>query len=118
MKVNKYLREFLTNFLFGGIVIGLYSLLIKFVAVGLAGHASGALPLVFTYVIIKTHTLFGYEEAKRVSKIGFIGGFFWLSYAFIVYLMLQHNQNIVFTLCTAFILFIITNCVYYKLINK
>ena len=118
MEINKYLYEFMTNFVMGGTIIGLYSLVIKFLSAKLAGHASGALPLVFTYVTIKTYNLFGYEEAKKVSKIGFIGGFFWLSYAFIVYMMLSHNQNIVFTISIAVILFFIINYIYYKFINR
>ena len=118
MEINKYLYEFITNFVMGGTIIGIYSLIIRFLSTALAGHASGALPLVFTYVTIKTYNLFGYEEAKRVSRIGFIGGFFWLSYSFIVYMMLKHNQNIVFTICTAILLFFIINYIYYKLRNR
>jgi hypothetical protein len=118
MEINKYLYEFMTNFVMGGTIIGIYSLVIKFLSAALAGHASGALPLVFTYVTIKTYNLFGYEEAKRVSRIGFIGGFFWLSYAFVVYMMLKHNQNIVFTMSIAVLLFFIINYMYYKWLNK
>jgi hypothetical protein len=118
MKLNKYFNEFIINFCIGGTIIGIYSIVIKFLSAALAGHASGALPLVFTYVTIKTYNLYGYEEAKRISRIGFIGGFFWLSYAFIVYIMLQNNQNIVFTICIAIILFFIINYGYYKWINN
>ena len=118
MELNKYLYEFITNFLLGGTVIGIYSIIIKFLSAGLAGHASGALPLVFTYVTFKTYNLFGYEEAKRVSQIGFIGGFFWLFYAFIVSIMLKYNQNIVFTFCISIILFFVVNYIYYKIRNK
>tara|TARA_Y100001958_G_C21213531_1_gene539030 strand:- start:1026 stop:1385 length:360 start_codon:yes stop_codon:yes gene_type:complete len=118
MELNKYLHEFITNFVMGGTIIGIYSLVIKFLSAALAGHASGALPLVFTYVTIKTYNLFGYEEAKRVSRLGFIGGFFWLSYSFIVYMMLKYNQNIVLSISTAIVLFFIINYIYYRLLNR
>ena len=115
---NKYFFEFIKNFILGGTVIGLYSLLIKFLSPEIAGHASGALPLVFTYVVIKTYLAYGFDEAIKVSFIGFRGGFFWLSYTFIVYIMLSNNQNIVFAFCMALILFIIMNYILYKSITK
>ena len=118
MELNKYLYEFITNFMIGGTVIGIYSIIIKFLSAALAGHASGALPLVFTFVTLKTYNLFGYEQAKKVSHIGFIGGFFWLFYAFIVSIMLKYNQNIVFTFCISIILFFVVNYIYYKIRNR
>jgi hypothetical protein len=112
--INKYFFDFIKNFVLGGTIIGIYSLVIKYLSPVIAGHASGALPIVFTYVVTKTYLLYGFEEAKKISFIGFRGGFFWLSYSFIVFLMLNHNQNIVFSFCTALIIFIILNTLFYK----
>ena len=114
--INKYFYDFIKNFVLGGTIIGIYSLIIKYLSPDLAGHASGALPLVFSYVVLKTYLLYGYEESKRVSFIGFRGGFFWLSYTFIVYIMLTHNQNIAFTFCVAIIMFIILNAVFFRIL--
>ena len=86
MNSKEMLKDFIKNFLLGGTIIGLYSLLIKYISPVLAGHASGSLPLVFTYVIISTYSLYGYEKARETSMIGFRGGFFWLSYSFIVFI--------------------------------
>jgi len=113
-KTNTYLYDFIKNFLIGGTVIGLYSLLIKYYSATLAGHASGALPLVFTYVVISTYVLFGINEARKVSMIGFKGGFFWLTYTFVVSYMLKYNHHIVFAFCSGAIAFIIANFLYYK----
>ena len=76
MEYFKYINEFIKNFLMGGFTIGIYSLVIKYLAPEFAGHASGALPLIYTYVLIKTNQLFGFKETQRISMIGFIAGFF------------------------------------------
>tara|TARA_B100000963_G_C22490976_1_gene609277 strand:- start:26 stop:424 length:399 start_codon:yes stop_codon:yes gene_type:complete len=115
MEYFKYFNEFIKNFLMGGITIGIYSLVIKYLSAGFAGHASGALPLVYTYVLIKTYQLFGYEETQRVSMIGFIAGFFWLAYALFIVIMLKYQQGIIFTICMAIIFFFVINYIYYKL---
>lgn len=53
--MNLYLKEFLKNFLFGGTLIGIYSLLVKFISPTIAGQAAGSLPIMFTYIIILTY---------------------------------------------------------------
>lgn len=113
-KTNTYLYDFIKNFLMGGTIIGIYSLIIKYYSAKLAGHASGALPLVFTYVVISTYILFGYTEAQKVSMVGFKGGFFWLTYTFVVSYMLKYGQNIIFAFCSGLITFITINYLYYK----
>ena len=117
-KINNYFYDFIKNFLIGGLTIGIYSLVIKYFSEKLAGHASGALPLVFTYVVIFTYKLYGYEKAKNVSLIGFKGGFFWLSYTAIVAFMLMYNYSIVYSFSCALIIFIIINYIYYKISFK
>ncbi len=117
-KTNTYLYDFIKNFLMGGTIIGIYSLIIKYYSAKLAGHASGALPLVFTYVVISTYILFGYTEAQKVSMVGFKGGFFWLSYTFVVSYMLKYGHNIIFAFCSGAIAFIIANYIYYINIIK
>lgn len=117
-QVNNYLYEFVKNFLMGGFIIGVYSLLIKYFSEKLAGHASGALPLVFTYVVIFTYKTYGFERAKNVSLIGFKGGFFWLAYTAIVTFMLKYNYSLVYSFSCALIIFIIINYIYYKISFK
>ena len=117
-KTNTYLYDFIKNFLIGGTIIGIYSLVIKYYSAKLAGHASGALPLVFTYVVISTYILFGYTEAQKVSIIGFKGGFFWLSYTFVVSYMLKYGHNIIFSFCSGAIAFIVANYIYYSFFIK
>jgi len=111
---NEYTNEFIKNFLMGGIVIGIYSIIIKFISPKLAGHASGSMPLVFTYVILKTYQDFGYNKTKEVAKIGLTGGFFWLSYAIIVNYMFNNNYDLLRTLTVAILAFIFLNYTYYN----
>jgi len=113
MKTYNMIMDFLKNFCIGGTIIGLYSLVIKYISPVLAGHMSGSLPLVFSYVVANTYFIYGYEKAQHTSMIGFRGGFFWLSYAFIVFLMLKYEQNIILTFAMAIAVFILFNYILY-----
>lgn len=105
--------DFIKNFCVGGTIIGLYSLIIKYLSPVFAGHMSGSLPLVFTYVIASTYYIYGYEKAQQTSMVGFRGGFFWLTYAFIIFIMLKYEQNIILTFLLAISVFILQNYVLY-----
>lgn len=113
MKTSSIIADFFKNFCIGGTIIGLYSLVIKYVSPILAGHMSGSLPLVFSYVVLNTYFIHGYEKAQYASMVGFRGGFFWLSFAFIIFVMLKTEQNIILTFSLAISIFILFNYILY-----
>lgn len=113
MKIEYLIKDFFKNFAIGGTIIGIYSIIIKYVSPIFAGHLSGSLPLVFSYVICNTYFTYGYKKAQETSMVGFRGGFFWLSYACIVYLMLKYEQNIILTFLFAIGLFLLFNYILY-----
>ena len=120
MIISNIIRDFLKNFCIGGTIIGLYSLLIKYVSPILAGHMSGSLPLVFSYVVASTYFIHGYERAQKTAMVGFRGGFFWITFAFIIYIMLRYEQNIILTFLMGLSVFILMNYLlymYYKHTN-
>ena len=55
MKIQNLIKDFFKNFAIGGTIIGIYSIIIKYVSPIFAGHLSGSLPLVFSYVICNTY---------------------------------------------------------------
>ena len=110
---SSIITDFLKNFCIGGTIIGLYSLVIKYISPVLAGHMSGSLPLVFSYVVANTYFIYGYKKAQETSMIGFRGGFFWLSYAFIIFIMLKYEQNIILTFLMAISVFVLMNYILY-----
>ena len=118
MKISNIIIDFFKNFIIGGTVIGIYSLIIKYVSPILAGHISGSLPLVFTYVIGSTYFIHGYKKAQETSMVGFRGGFFWLTYAFVVFCMLKFEQNIILTFLLAISIFILLNYILYMYYNN
>ena len=69
MIISNIIRDFLKNFCIGGTIIGLYSLVIKYVSPILAGHMSGSLPLVFSYVVASTYFIHGYERAQKTYHL-------------------------------------------------
>ena len=113
MKISNIILDFLKNFCIGGTIIGLYSLVIKYISPVFAGHMSGSLPLVFSYVVASTYFIYGYEKAQKTAMDGFRGGFFWLSYAFIIFIMLRYEQNIILTFLMALSVFILMNYLLY-----
>ena len=113
MKKSSIILDFLKNFCIGGTIIGLYSVIIKYISPVLAGHMSGSLPLIFSYVILSTYFIYGYEKAQDTSMVAFRGGFFWLSYAFVVFIMLKYKQNIILTFLMAISLFTLFNYLLY-----
>ena len=113
MKTLSLVIDFFKNFCIGGTIIGMYSLVIKYLSPVLAGHMSGSLPLVFTYVIANTYYIHGYEKAQQTSMVGFRGGFFWLTYAFIIFMMLKYEQNIILTFLLAISVFILMSYILY-----
>jgi len=113
MKISNIILDFLKNFCIGGTIIGLYSLVIKYISPVFAGHMSGSLPLVFSYVVASTYFIYGYEKAQKTAMVGFRGGFFWLSYAFIIFIMLKYEQNIILTFCMALSVFVLMNYLLY-----
>ena len=113
MKIQNLIKDFFKNFVIGGTIIGIYSIMIKYVSPIFAGHLSGSLPLVFSYVICNTYFTYGYKKAQETSMVGFRGGFFWLSYACIVFLMLKYEQNIILTFLLAIGLFLLFNYILY-----
>jgi len=113
MKISNIILDFLKNFCIGGTIIGLYSLVIKYISPVFAGHMSGSLPLVFSYVVASTYFIYGYEKAQKTAMVGFRGGFFWLSYAFIIFIMLRYEQNIILTFLMALSVFVLMNYLLY-----
>ena len=67
MKITSIVLDFFKNFCIGGTIIGLYSIIIKYISPVIAGHMSGSLPLVFSYVILSTYFIYGYEKAQHTS---------------------------------------------------
>lgn len=82
----------LQNFVFGGILLGLLAIIIKFISPQLAGHLSGGLPISLTFVILSTYYLYGREKTGNTAKIAIAGGVTWIVYAFILYLLLIHTK--------------------------
>lgn len=113
MKISNIILDFLKNFCIGGTIIGLYSLVIKYISPVFAGHMSGSLPLVFSYVVASTYFIYGYKKAQKTAMVGFRGGFFWLSYAFIIFIMLRYEQNIILTFLMALSVFVLMNYLLY-----
>tara|TARA_B110000285_G_C14959186_1_gene530764 strand:+ start:523 stop:873 length:351 start_codon:yes stop_codon:yes gene_type:complete len=110
----KLVNEFLKNFLIGGITIGLYSILVKYYSPALAGHLSGALPLVFSFVVISTFLNKDRKTAVKVAYYGIRGVLFWLVYVFIVYFLLQNNYSLTHSILTALASFFLLNALLYN----
>lgn len=112
----KLVNEFFKNFLIGGITIGLYSILVKYYSPELAGHLSGALPLVLSFVVITTFLNKGRKMAVKIAYFGIRGVLFWLLYAFTLYILLQHNYSLVFSISVALLIFFVLNAILYNVL--
>lgn len=109
-------NDFFKNFLIGGITIGLYSILVKYYSPELAGHLSGALPLVFSFVVISTFLNKDRKTAVKIAYYGIRGVLFWLIYVFIVYYLLQNNYSLTLSISIALAIFFLLNMVLYNVL--
>lgn len=115
----KLVNEFFKNFLIGGITIGLYSVLVKYYSPELAGHLSGALPMVLSFVVITTFLNKGRSTAVKITYYGIRGVLFWLLYAFILYILLKNNYSLSFSISVALLIFFVLNALLYNvLVNE
>lgn len=116
--MNLYLKEFFKNFLFGGTMIGLYSLIVKFISPAIAGQAAGSLPIMFTYIIVLTYLNNSKKKTLNTAYISFFAGWLWQMFVLTTFLCLRANLNIAISLIISFLIFIIFSYIFYLIFQK
>ena len=92
--MNKYLASFGKNFLLGGLIIGLYSVITEYISPGYAAHLSSSLPIVFTYIIILTYNKYGLDKTIDTAYLSFFAGLIWQLYVIIFFFGLKVRLGI------------------------
>ena len=113
-----YLKEFFKNFLFGGTIIGFYSLIVKFISPAIAGQTAGSLPIMFTYIIILTYLNYSKKKTLNTAFLSFFAGWLWQLFVLTTFLCLKANLNITISLLISVIIFIIFSYIFYLIFRN
>ena len=116
--MNLYVKEFFKNFLFGGTMIGLYSLVVKFISPAIAGQAAGSLPIMFTYIIVLTYLNNSKKKTLNTAYISFFAGWLWQIFVLTTFLCLRADLNIIVSLVISILIFIIFSYIFYLIFQK
>jgi hypothetical protein len=108
---------FFKYFLMGGLTTGLYSVLLKVISPSFSILTSTCLPFIFSFLIFQTHELNGKNIAMKMCLLAFFSVWLWQIFVLSVYFCLKMDWNIINTLFSSLIVFIISSYIFYMINN-
>ena len=116
--MNIYLQDFIKNFFIGGTIIGIYTIITKYISPGYAIHLASSLPIVVTYIAVITYRNYSINKTINILYLAFFAGLIWQLYVLIFYIELKSNLNIVVSIVLCIIIYIIFSYLLYRYLKK
>lgn len=105
--IYKSRYKLLNQFIIGGFTVSIYYLIINYGLPNIAGLLSGALPIIFSYVLLTVYLNDGRNASMESTSLSLKGSLLWQLFAIMMYICLNYNLNIYISLVISFITWII-----------
>ena len=104
--MNEYLKDFIKHFFIGGVVIGIYAVVTKYISPGYAAHVASSLPIVVTYIAVITYYNYSMKKTINILYLSFFAGLIWQMYVLVYYLGLKNNLSMVKTIILCIMIYL------------
>ena len=114
MSYPHYIKEFMKHFLIGGTVIGLYSLVTKYISPGYSTQVASSLPIVVSYIVVLTYYEYGINRSIKISYLAFFAGLVWQLYVLMLYLGLRNKLGVYPSIIICVVVYLIISILFYQ----